>query len=217
MAEGPAYTTVPGKIPQLLTKIRESGVPRKATVAWLKGLGFTSSNDATLIGVLRQIGFVDSNGAPQPAWKEYRGANHRAVLGRAITLGYESLYATYPDAHLRPNADLFHVLSTQSSAGKQAIDKSISTFKNLVKEADFEVSASTAGSNVGEVTAHNFPLAHDAGEGQGTAGIVSRQHSQSGMTINVNVELTLPETTDEKVFEAFFRAMRKHLIDDNDS
>lgn len=208
MADAPAYTTVPGKIPQLLAKIRDSGVPTRATVAWLKGLGFTSSNDATLLGVLRQIGFIDSSNTPQPAWREYRGAHHRAVLGRAIELGYEALYATYPDAHLRPNGDLFHVLSIQSSAGKQAIDKSIATFKNLAKEADFEVGAVATNSV-------EPPSGEDAEVRATNPRVRRQQDSQHGVTINVNVQLTLPETNDESVFEALFRAMKKHLIDDN--
>ena len=45
--------------------------------------------------------------------------------------------------------------------------------------------------------------------------IVTRTLAKNGVTINVNVQLTIPETTDEKVFGAFFAAMRKHLIDDN--
>lgn len=43
------YTTVPGKIPELLSKIKQTGVPPKVTNAWLKTIGFTSSNDGSLI------------------------------------------------------------------------------------------------------------------------------------------------------------------------
>jgi Family of unknown function (DUF5343) len=52
MAEFP-YTTVPGKLKPLFKKMREVGVPQKATFQWLKSIGFTSSNDATLLGVLK--------------------------------------------------------------------------------------------------------------------------------------------------------------------
>ena len=138
MPEAPSYTTVPGRIPELLSKIRETAVPKKATIDWLRSLGFTSSNDRSLLSVLRQIGFIDANGEPQPAWREYRGAHHRAVLGRAVRLGYEMLYATYPDAHNRSATDLSHVISTTTNTGKQAIDKTVSNFKNLVKKADFQ-------------------------------------------------------------------------------
>ena len=67
MAEGlPSYSTVPGKLPNLLSKIREAGVPPKANKPWLKSLGYTSSNDPSLLGVLRSIGFIDASGAPIP-------------------------------------------------------------------------------------------------------------------------------------------------------
>jgi hypothetical protein len=47
--------------------------------------------------------------------------------------------------------------------------------------------------------------------------VSTRTHTGGGVTININVQLTLPETKDEKVFDAFFSAMRRHLIDDNGS
>ncbi len=34
----------------------------------------------------------------------------------------------------------------------------------------------------------------------------------SGLTVNINIALTLPETNDEKVYAAFFKAMRDHLL-----
>lgn len=214
MADSLTYTTVPGKIPTVLKKIRDTGVPAKATVAWLKTVGLTSSNDKTLLAVLRQIGFIDSPGVPQPAWREYRGANHRKVLGRAMVLGYSSLFSTYPDADTRSNEELSHVFSTQTNAGKQAIDKMISTFKNLVKEADFEGAATIPGD------AESNRAANEGGNNEsniaaGSPRLPSQSFSSNGMTVNINVALTLPETSDPKVFEAFFSAMRKHLIEDN--
>jgi hypothetical protein len=205
MAEAPAYTTVPGKLPDLLKKIRETGVPSKANKMWLDSLGYKSSNDRSMANVLRQIGFVDAAGAPTPAWKLYRGADYREVLGRAIKLGYTDLYATYPDAHDRPNSDLGHVFSTKTDAGKQAIDKMVSTFKQLASQADF-VSA-TATESPAEVPA----TATDSGITT-KIDVVPPARLDAGLNVNINVELTLPETTDEKVYEAFFRAMRKHLL-----
>ena len=35
---------------------------------------------------------------------------------------------------------------------------------------------------------------------------------RSGMTININIQLTLPEGSDSETFEAFFKAMNKHLL-----
>jgi hypothetical protein len=207
MAEAPAYTTVPGKLPDLLKKIREAGVPSRANVAWLTSMGFKSSNDRSMINVLRQIGFVEASGAPTPAWREYRGSDYKAVLGRAIQLGYQDLYATYSDAHARQNTDLSHVFSTKTAAGKQAIDKMVSTFKTLAAQADF-----------GSITTATTPVdqSPESPNGEGPSTVVSRvTTSGAGMTVNINVELTLPATTDESVYVAFFTAMRKHLLTDS--
>lgn len=59
-----AASGVPGKIPTLFAKIREVGIPDKATVEWLKTLGLKSSNDRTLIPVLRQVDFISADGKP---------------------------------------------------------------------------------------------------------------------------------------------------------
>lgn len=129
------YTTVPGKIKELLQKIREVGVPQKATVQWHKG--FKSSNDASLLGVLKFIGFIDSSGVPTSKWSQYRGANHKSVLGEAIREGYADLFAVYSDANQRSQGDIDHVFSTSSSGGKQVIAKTVSTFKALAEQAEF--------------------------------------------------------------------------------
>jgi Family of unknown function (DUF5343) len=126
------YTTVPGKIPTLLSKIKEVGVPSKVTAAWLKTIGFTSSNDGSLVGILRVAGLIDSSGSPTERWRQFRGARGKIALGDGIRQGYSELYAVYPDAHSRSNTDLEHVFSSSSKAGKQAIQKAVSTFKNLV-------------------------------------------------------------------------------------
>lgn len=209
MAEAPAYTTVPGKISVILAKIRETGVPTKATNSWLESLGLKSTNDRTLLPVLRQIGLIDASGVPTPAWKQYRGADHKAVLGRAIQVGYADLYQTYPNAHDRSNSDIGNVFTTHSNAAKPLIDRMVSTFKNLVTLAEFP-------DNPGDETValvtegQALPLS-----GSATSSVAS-MHSvaPSGLAVNINIALTLPETSDEKVFAAFFSAMRDHLLTD---
>jgi hypothetical protein len=132
-----AYTTVPGKIKSLLSKVRSVGIPPKVTTAWLKSIGFTSSNDSTLIGVLKFVGFIDGSNIPTSTWTSYRGGNHRAALGEAVRTGYADLFAVYPDANVRPATELSHVFSTSSSGGAQVISKTVTTFKALVDEAEF--------------------------------------------------------------------------------
>ncbi|HET6153635.1 MAG TPA: DUF5343 domain-containing protein [Marmoricola sp.] len=213
MADQPAYTTVPGKVPDLMGKIRTAGVPPKATKAWLQSLGYTSSNDPSLIGVLRQIGFIDMSGVPTPAWKQYRGADHEEVLGRAITLGYDSLFAVYPDANERSNTELANVFSTQTSAGKQVVDKMVATFKGLAGIAKFDGAPLPPAAPAATTAPGAVPPA-------GSVATVPLGVTPSGagvLAVNLNIQLTLPETTDEKLLDAFFKSMKAHLLSNDPS
>lgn len=43
-------------------------------------------------------------------------------------------------------------------------------------------------------------------------GLSKQFNSKSNMTINLNIQLTVPETTDEEVYDKFFQSLKKHLL-----
>lgn len=204
-----AYTTTPKKIEAFLDKIQEVGVPSKATQAWLTSIGFTSTNDRSLLSIMRQIGFVDSTGKPTAAWEEFRGGNRKA-LAKAIEQGYQPMYAVYSNAHKRSSAELESIVkSTAPKLGKDAVNRILSTFRALVEIADFDGAHSGPVGN--DLVSPNGHLDEPVSVAQPAAAVVQRLGS--GVTINVNVQLTLPETTDATVYEKLFAAMREHLLD----
>ena len=195
------YTTVPGKIRPLLTRIREVGVPQKVTVQWLKTLGFQSSNDASLIGVLKFIRFTDATGVPSPKWTQYRGTNHKRVLGEAIREGYADLFAVYPDAHRRNQADLDHVFSTSSSGGKQVIAKTVSTFKTLAEQAEFALIHEPT-----ELQMKSGPLLTPAVPGGAVNG-----GGPCGVALHLDIQIHIsPEASSDQI-DQIFASMAKHL------
>jgi hypothetical protein len=199
-----AYTTVTGKIKPLFDKIRTVGVPQKVTQPWLKTVGFTSSNDGTLIGVLKFIGFIDQSGIPTARWSSFRGATHKVVLGEAIRQGYAELYAVYPDAHSRSNTDLQHVFSTSSSAGQQVVNKTVQTFKALVDEAEFPASAAAT-----ETVMHTGPL-HTPAAPQATPAAAPQMPS-GGPAVHIDIQIHIsPESTAAQI-DKIFESMAKHL------
>lgn len=167
------YTTVPGKIQSFFNKIREVGVPPKATVQWLRTIGFTSSNDASLLGILKQLGLVDGSSIPSPQWTRYRGANHKKVLGDLIRSGYSDLFAVYPDAWQRSQSEIEHVFSTSSTAGKQVIAKTVSTFKALCQIAEFSAVAEQS-----DIHMHSGPIHRPIANAPAV--------SDRGLTMNAN-------------------------------
>lgn len=198
-------TTVPGKIGNLLSKIREVGVPPKATVQWLKIVGFKSSNDPTLLKAIKFIGFIDQSGVPTDAWKQYRGAKHGQVLANAIRSGYKDLYAVYPDAHERTATEIEHVISTTSSAGKQTITKTVRTFQKLCAEADFsatgELPPAPAAPKPDPATATPLPA----------PGVAA---SSPSLHIDIQVHIS-PDSSPEQI-DKIFESMANHLYKKKD-
>ncbi len=199
------YTTVPGKLKPLFAKLREVGVPPKATVQWLKSLGFTSSNDSSLLGVLKFVGFIDTNGVPTPRWSSFRGANHKKVLGDAVREGYEDLFAVYPDAWERSQADLEHVFSTSSSGGRQVIAKTVSTFKSLAELAEFApVGAQT------DLHMSSGPL-HVPVSAPEILAASGRDVQGGGPSVHIDIHVHIaPEASADQI-DQLFAAMAKHL------
>lgn len=204
------YTTVPGKIKPLLEKIRHVGVPPKATFQWLKTIGFTSSNDPSLLGVLKTIGLTDQSGVPNATWSKYRGAHHKSVLGEAIRSGYAELFAVYPDAWQRPNSDLEHVFSTSSTAGKQAIQKTVGTFKALCENAEFGP-ADEQPAQIMQTGPMHSPLSNSPA----VATKVTAGNPNPSVHIDIQIHISPEASTDQ--IDQIFKSMAKHLYGAKDS
>lgn len=200
-----AYTTVPGKIKPLLEKIRQVGVPPKATVQWLKSIGFKSSNDAGLIGILKIAGLVDPSGVPTGVWSSYRGSHHKKVLGDALRAGYAELFAVYPNAWESSNSDLENVFSTSSTAGKQVIAKTVSTFKALCECAEFSPSGQRA------AAALQSPALHSPVVERLASGPVTPSSDMRNPSVHIDIQIHIsPEASVDQI-DQIFKSMAKHL------
>jgi Family of unknown function (DUF5343) len=205
-----AYTTVPGKIPALLQKLREIGVPQKVSAQWLKTIGFTSSNDTSLIGVLKQVGLVDSSSIPTSIWTQYRGNAFKKVLGTAIRQGYAERFAVYPDAPTRSGTELEHVFSTSSSAGKQVIGKTVSTFKALADSAEFDEQPEQITLSADQTALHK-PIGSAAAQPTGN------QRGPTTPSVHIDIQIHIaPEASTDQI-DQIFRSMSKHLYGTRDS
>jgi hypothetical protein len=206
MAQFPYIYNV-SKLKALLTKIRQVGVPNKADQKWLATLSFTSSHDRSVLTLLKFIGFLDPAGAPTETWRQYRASESQAVLGAAVKTGYGELFSTFPDAHHRPDAELKSFLKAQSGAGEDAITKTLATFKALCEMSDFD------GVESGRTPTKAVPSLEGVDAPEATVEL--HQAAAAPVTININIQLSLPETKDEEVYDHFFAALKRHLVDQN--
>ena len=77
-----AYTLKPGSIPGYFDAILQAGAPERFSVKFLDGLDFKSSNDRAIIGILKELGFLDADAAPTKRYFEFldKTLSHRKFL-----------------------------------------------------------------------------------------------------------------------------------------
>lgn len=209
MADNYPYCIVPGKLKSFFTKIQDVGTPESGvTRKWLATIGYNSSNDRSIIRVLRTIDFVDSSNKPTPTWSKFRSkAQAPAVLASAIKTGYSGLYNIYPDAHQRSDQELKDFFSQHTTTSGRVVGLMVSAFRNLVDMASFGNGSSTSITDVVSRSESNDNANPVTGYSQTTP---SRTQSL-GMAVNINIQLTLPETTDESVYDKLFASLKKHF------
>lgn len=202
MADFP-YTQVTGKLRSFFDKIGQVGKPETVDKKWLASIGMKASNDPTIIPVLKFIGFIDPSGKPTSRWTNYRDKSRAGkVLAEGIVEGYADLFQVYPNANRRNDEELKSFFSTKTKGGAQVVSKTVTTFRNLCELAVFDdVSIETITSQSVQSSQESFEPSTKVVKELGT-----------GITININVQLTLPETTDENVYDKLFASMKKHLL-----
>jgi len=174
-----------------LKGIPEKAVPPKVTQPYLVSIGMKSSNDRTIIPVLKSIGLLDGSGVPKEEFKRFRDRSKGpAILADLIRTAYEDLYSTYEDAHKRGDEDLKNFFSAKSTLGERAIGYQIATFKTLCEFADFGA--------ISDATESVRPK----------SGLPVPTHPE----IHINLQIHLPVSKDASIYDSIFQALVKHIL-----
>lgn len=204
------YITNSARVKEFFGTIQGAGVPSKVTTKYIESLGFKTKNDRPLLTIVKALGFVTSSGEPTKKWQLYRNKKHApAVMAQAIKEYYAELYKTYADAHLKDNEALHNFFSTQTTVGATTLRFMIATFRTLAGLADFQAQPTPAPADA-TPPAGDIPLQVDTTE---LLQLLSKKQGKAGLTVNINIQLTLPEGATPETFDAFFNAMKKHLLE----
>ena len=202
MADYP-WTLSPGRLKEFFDSIPTTGVPDKVTTIHLEKIGFKSKNDRRMVSILKDLGFISEGGAPTDTWKAYRNrGNSRAIMAQAMRTAYADLYKTYPDAQRKDNEALRNFFGSHSDGGERILQAIVQTFKALAELADFGADA---------------PDGSDGGEALDTSNqkvveVRRKNITGSGLTVNVNIQLTLPDSASAETYDTFFGALKKHIL-----
>lgn len=95
-----SYTLKIGVIPAYFDAIQGAEAPDRFSMRFLANLDFASSNDRVLIGILKDLGFLNTDGVPQERYYQYLDKTQSdQVLAEGIQESYEDLFAVNKEAH----------------------------------------------------------------------------------------------------------------------
>lgn len=198
------YVQSPDRLVEFLKRLPTVGIPKKANNEFLQSLGYTSSNDRGFLSVLKFIGMADGSGTPTDLWRQAR-SNFPASIAGGIQAGYGGLYQTYPNAHQQSVEAIKNYFKAQSSVGDAAVTKMVSTFRAMTSIGEFSSGGDEKSTSLGQDVAN---------ENENFRGIIStRRSSESGVILNLNIELQVPPDPTGEVYEKFFASMKKHLME----
>jgi hypothetical protein len=209
MAISTSYLTSLKNLKAILQSIQGAQAPKTFSTRFLASLGYASTNDRLIIGVLKSLGFLSPEGTPTKRYYEYLDQTQSSrVLAQGIREAYADLFQVNRKANEMSQGEVKNKLKTlmQGKFSDVVLGKMASTFKSLSQLADFSPTPETSGlpTKPDEGPAEGAPplsaLELDAGPGVSLGGLV------------YNIQLVLPAERDQAVYDALFRSLKDHLL-----
>lgn len=194
-------------LPAIFAKIIEGAAPDKFTMAHLKGIGFTSSNDQGAVPLLKDLKFLTADGTPTQRYHQYRDKSQsRRVLGEAIREAYEDLFHINENPTESDRAAITGRFKSTHNATDLVAERQAATFYALSKLADLP------GRRLSKKPQEQPPDSQATPENE-------RPKEKNGVTqmfagLRYNIEVHLPATKDVEVYSAIFKSLKEHLLND---
>lgn len=202
-----AYVLPTNRVPDVFARIRDGQAPDYLTTTLLKDWGFASSNDRAFIPLLKALGFLSADGKPTQRYHNYRDHSmSKVVMAEALKEAY---------------GDIFLIKAKPSASDKKAVEGKFKSFHNV-------------SDNVAQLMAKTFfallamsDLDHEPAAQPNQPTQVQKQPqeddpeeaerrvvSRKGISgLHYNIQIHLPATKDIEVYNAIFKSLREHLIE----
>lgn len=221
-----SYTQKPGSIAAYFDAILDAQPPERFSIKFLENLGFTSTNDRLFVSILKELGFLNSDGVPEQRYFEFLDRSRaKSVLADAIKEAYSDLFAVYTKANELTPEDVKNKLRTLYAGKKtdQVIDRISRTFAALCEYADFskastkplpqetkaqseKKSVESPSKEASQIKRESVSSERDLPPAGGSVRLDALQY---------HINIVLPESPSQAVYDAIFKSLRDHLGDRN--
>jgi hypothetical protein len=213
MAENLPYSTSVGTLEKMLEKIKSASTPERFTQDFVNTkLAMKGGTANACIPILKKMGLVGSDGSPTELYKEFRNPKKsRTALGKAFRRLYEKLYEMNEYVHDADDGDVLGLIVECTGGEKNSATTkyTLTTFNMLRKHADFET---------------EDEICNEDSEAQSAISAESQlsniampkkiSHTQQkGINLSYTINLNFPATKDIEVFNAIFKSLKQHILD----
>ncbi|NKK66023.1 hypothetical protein GFL88_21330 [Rhizobium leguminosarum bv. viciae] len=206
MADNLPYLSTPGSIRTGLERIRDAATPDRVTTDFIQTkLAIKGGTGASLAAFLKKVGLVNSDASPSDLYKRFRNAQTSgAAIAEAMRIGYRELFDINEYCYVLNDKDLLSLVCqvTGAAADSRAAELTVSTFKSLKAFADFDAKTKSAGGVAEAAVPSALPPYAPTPTNNGNL----------GLNLSYTINLNLPATSDQAVFNAIFRSLREHLL-----
>lgn len=213
------YMISTGNLPRILDAVQRAGAPTTFNLDFIKDLGFTSSQDRPTPKIFKYLGFLDSNGHPQAAYREFMDhTKSKKVLATRLRAAFDDLFLADRNAHKKTAEHLKGWFKTKTGVGDSVADKIARTFKVLAAYADFD--SIDQESHVESETNQTNQISENEETFNNVGGIplnglprsAAHTSNKSQFGLVYRFEIHLPDTQNVDTFRAIFRALREELL-----
>ena len=196
MALSSAYTSSYNKLEEFFGKLREAQVPGQFTYQILKDLGYKSNNHRAYVKIMKDLGFLSSDGKPTPRYSDYRdNSKSKKVMGEALKESYGDIFLIKEKPTLADKSTIQGKFKSFNNTSDAVAKLMTGTFYALLNMAELEPSDSQNVETPTEETQHLSEL--------------KQVNKHTGL--HYNIQIHLPPTKDVEVFNAIFKAIKEYL------
>jgi hypothetical protein len=201
-------TQVAAQLGKFFETLRTGQAPDKVNRAFLKDIGFSSSNHLAFIPLLKGLGLLSQDGAPTQRYRDMLDPTRwQAVLGESLREAYSDIFVLKARPTKADKPMISGKYKSTYNLSEVSADRAASTFLALLELAGEEAFKS------GQDAAAKLPPPRDDEEEPEVASQQHRRTRRDPTSLHYNIQIHLPATKDIEVYNAIFRSLRDHIID----
>lgn len=205
-----AYLTSTKNLEPVINAVLTAKAPDRFTYKFLEDLGFKSSNDRLYINLFKALGLLDESGSPTERYYRFLDQGiYKEVLAEGIREAYEDLFNININAQSLSTDEVKNKLRTltQGQKTEKVISLMAMTFSALCSIADWNEKE-----NKTKIVEIQTKEEVKSQETKPVEEKIISDSKKEKLELHYDIQIHLPETRDESVYDAIFSSMKKHLF-----